>query len=166
MGRLSREEEIKRRHKVVALRNKGYDHHQIAKEVGMRSQNVLKMFRWLDEIGEENIVTVDKQRETLYEASDKVMGELDRIDKLLEDMEYGKDTHSRYLELMRLKKGYLIELVAMWAIPATIEKTAKQAPSSVRAENMQINFDHLKSEEVLDATKDIVQAIDELKQNE
>ena len=162
INKRNKEELLKRKQKILALLEEGYDHNYIANELGMRPQNVLAWIRRHDlkvhdDDNNSPIVTPIQQRETLEETTEKIRSEIARIDDLLDEYydlqksvmkKKGGTYHRKIVELLRIKKDYLLELVNMWAIPSSIERGIKQVtPSPIKGRNIQINFGHLENEE-------------------
>lgn len=140
MGRLPRDEEIKRRNKMRKMIDEGYDHNQIGDALGMRPQNVLQMMRRMEHVAEDEIVTSIQLRETLNELTDRAYLDLDSIDKLIEIYESDPAKYEVRLEkLYRLKKEFYIELANIWSIPSSIIAN-KQNISSISGDKVQVNY--------------------------
>ncbi len=163
MARLTEEDRKARNRQVMQLIQDGYDHKQVGKIVGMRPQNAKALMDKLRaSVSHEDIVTPSQQRETLKDISEKLLNEVYRIDGILAKLEYGKDTHKKITELIRLKKDCIVKLADIWAIPSSIEQS-KGKPSSTTGDKIQMNFGHLESapKKVKQVTDEIVELIDE-----
>jgi hypothetical protein len=166
MGRLPREEEIKRRNKMRMMIDEGYDHNQIADTLGMRPQNVLQMMRRMENIAEEEIITPRQQRETLNEVTDRVYIDLDEIDELLEVMkEDPAKFEVRIEKLYRLKLEFYNELANTWALPQSIVAN-KQNLSSISGDKVQVNIDKIDYKKLDEAARKAAKVLDEARLDE
>lgn len=175
--------------RILELHQQGFDHNYISQEVGMRPQNVLGWLRKnapvvTDSAQSLDIVSPDKQREVLDEATEELTSDIKKLDNLIEfhykrykelasletktpeDITNAESSFAKLTKLISMKNLHINSIVQHWGIQESITKAAKTAPSALSATNMQVNFEHimeqkLNPDKVGRITKEIKEVIDE-----
>ena len=189
LARIGKEKEQARKLRIMELHQQGFDHAYIAQELGMRPQNVLSWLRRntaLVATGTQSldIVSPDQQREVLEKTYDELTDDIQKMDELIEfhynrynelmksDNEEIKILESRegnfgkLTKLLTMKNVCITSIIQHWGIPESITKSAKASPSSLSANNMQVNFEHITEQKinpdkVSRLTKEIKEVMDE-----
>lgn len=166
MGRLSKAEEAERNFKIVEMISNGFSHHQIAKEVGMRPQNVLMCKAWKIAHGEWegdlalDIVSPQDQRNMLEDVTARAIDDLDDLDQLINVLM--SDPMNQAGEIRRiksLKKEYYVEIANMWAIAQTI--AGGGGPTKTTGDKTQINIGQIDYQKVQEAGEKATKILDE-----